>query len=478
MGIKEKISRASELYKQREFDLLSVLLEQILKKNSNLFDALHLKALMQHQLGELDESINIFNRLIKKTPYRASLFNNLGNVFVDKKEFKSAENSYHKALQIKKNYCEALINLANTQKRLSKHIDAEKNFQKAIQSNPIEAKYLLDFSIFLTEQGRFHDALNLQLKILEIDSKQSEVYFQIFSNFMFLHQYEDALEFADIGLMSHRLDDFQLCELLIGKAILFWLFDNDIEGMQAILLSEKIHTIESKNLNLKNHRIFHHYLKQLFIYRQSNQFSYTAEIQPSIYFISESNGFAPNGMTVKYQNKKNTVKSLFITGTKIFHLIGDYNQYKSSLKVVFSGLPKSSTIILGFGEIDCRVNEGIFNYSLKHGKDPLLVVDFMLEKYFNMLKKENKNRHTFIIYGVPSPHPQAILSLDVNKKNEFKLLIAYFNSKLKKLCKTNSMPFLDVYKLTDDNGVSNLKYHIDVHHVKPNTVSELFELQK
>ena len=119
MGIKEKISRASELYKQREFDLLSVLLEQILKKNSNLFDALHLKALMQHQLGELDESINIFNRLIKKTPYRASLFNNLGNVFVDKKEFKSAENSYHKALQIKKNYCEALINLANTQKRLS-----------------------------------------------------------------------------------------------------------------------------------------------------------------------------------------------------------------------------------------------------------------------------------------------------------------------------------------------------------------------
>lgn len=477
MGIKEKITRAGELYRSGNLDSLSILLEQLLTKNPNLFGALHLKALMLHQLEDFDESIKIYNQLIRKNSSRVSLFNNLGNVFFDKNNFKSAENNYLRALQIEKNYGDALINLAITQKKLSNYVDAEKNFEKAVKSYPTEARYLLSFSVFLTEQGRFSESLDLQLRILEINNKYSEVYFQIFTNFMFLHQYENALEFADIGLNSLQLNDFQLCELLIGKAILFWLFDNDIEGEQAILLSEKIHTVKSENLNLKNHRVFHTFLKKLFVHRQKNRFNYDVSKHPYIYFISESHGFSPNGMMVKYQNIKHTVKSILITGAKIFHLTQSIHQCRSSLKILMSGLPKKSKIVLGFGEIDCRVNEGFYDYSSRYKKDAFVVIDSILEKYIEMLMVENKNEHTLIIYGVPSPTPKSIESLGGEQKRNFKSLVAYFNLKLGKLCKKQSILFLDVYKLTNDNGVSNLKYHMDNHHVKSSTLPELFALQ-
>ena len=474
MGSKEKLIRASELYRQREFDLLNILLEKLLTKNSNLFGALHLKALMLHQLEDFDESIKVYNQLIRKNPSRVSLYNNLGNVFLEKKDFQAAEHNYLRALKIETNYGDALINLAIAQKKLSKHVDAEINFKKAVKSHPAEVKYFLNFSVFLTEQGRFSESLDLQLKVLEINNKQSEVYFQIFTNFMFLHQYENALEIADIGLNSFQLNDFQLCELLIGKAILFWLFDNDREGEQAIALSEKIHTIKSKNLNLKNHRVFHAFLKQLFIHRKKNRFDYDVSNNPYIYFISESHGFTPNGMTVKYQNIKHTVKSILITGTKILHLTQEPHQCRSSLKILLNGLPKVSKVVLGFGEIDCRVSEGIYNYCLKYKKDFITIIDSMLEKYIDMLIAENKYAHTFIIYGVPSPHPKAIEKLEEEQKRNFKSLVAYFNLKLEKLCKEQSILFLDVYKLTNDSGVSNLKYHFDNHHVSPRTLPELF----
>lgn len=478
MGIKEKLNKASVLYKQKKFDSANEILKKLLKKNPKLFDALQLMALTLHGMKRFDEAIELFNKVITKNPQHVESVNNLANVYSDMGQLKLAESTYLKAININNAYGDALNNLANVQRKLGDYISAEKNYNKAVLCEPSKAEYYLNLGVLFSERGLFELALNVQLKVLELDPSQSIVYFHIFNNFMFLHRYQDALEFADLGLINHQLNDFQLCELLIGKAILFWLSGNDDEGLEALALSEMIHRINSENINLKNHRVFHNLLKYLYRYRQTNRQVYEANELPTIYFISESHGFSANGITVEHENEKHKIKSLFITGAKIFHFTkNDEHKCKASLNVLLSNLPKGSTLALGFGEIDCRINEGVLKYSVKYNKNPLSIIDDMLEKYIAILNNAASLReYSLIIYGVPSPHPLVVEGLTKEQAEEFKNLVFHFNHQLYLQCKKSEIPFLDVYKLTNNNGVSNLKYHNDYVHVKPETLPKLFEL--
>ena len=477
MGIKEKINRASTLYEQQEFEPAVAILEPIVKKKPKLFDASQLLALVLHKMGKYDEALALLLNVTTRYPRNAESLNHLASLYKDMGQLERAELTFLKALKINNHYSDALNNLANVQRTLGKKIEAEKNYRKAISSDNTQVKYHLNLGLLLGELGQFEQAINSLLKVLELDSSQSTAYFHIFNNFMFMHRYQDALEFADIGLLSNQLNDFQLCELLIGKAILFWLFDNDEEGQRAIALSESINSVKIKHPSLTNHKVFHSFVKDLLQYRQNNRSTYQTSERPLIYFISESHGFAPNGMSVEYQDNEHVIKSLFITGAKLVHFTKELDhRCKASLNILLNGLPEGSSVVLGFGEIDCRVNEGIFKYCSKYVKNYRDVIDGMVEKYISMIKASAAS-HNFdiIVYGVPAPHPLVLGELNDESKEEFKLLIAYLNKQLAKYCSSNDLSFLDVYQLTNLNGVSNLKYHTDVFHVKPSTVPELFE---
>lgn len=181
-------------------------------------------------------------------------------------------------------------------------------------------------------------------------------------------------------------------------------------------------------------------------------------------------------MTVEYQNKKQLIKSLFITGAKVHHFTQDAkHKCKASLNILLNGLPKGSCVVVGFGEIDCRINEGIFHYCTKYNRDYQQIIDVMVEKYINLLQVAAKeNDLDIIVYGVPAPHPLVLNGVIEEQQEKFKRLIAYFNQQLKDGCRKSNMPFLDVYGLTNKEGMSNLKYHCDAFHVEPNTVPTLF----
>lgn len=481
MKFEDKINLAASLYKHGKIDSAYSILKKSLKQQPNSFNGCHLMALVLHRMGMLKESIELYNKIIIRNPDNAEVLNNLANVYGDVGEFELAKHYYSKAVVLDKGFGDAFKNLANIQRINGNYLDAEKNFHKAISCDPNKAEYFFSLGILLSETGRFDQALIYKEKVIQLDPSKSDVYFQIFNNFMYMHKYQDALEFADLGLISHKLDDLQLCELLIGKAILFWLFDNDVEGLLALTLSETIHNIpaeESYNSsNLKNHQVFHHFLKKLFKYRQSNRYMYRRNTSSIIYFISESHGFSANGLTVEYQNSIHTLKSLFIAGAKVFHLLqDDGHKCKASLDILLRGLPRKSTVVVGFGEIDCRVNEGIFNFSVKYNKDISIVINEMIEKYIKiLLEAANFNEYTIILYGVPAPHPSVLRGLEEKGVKDFTFLVYYFNKQLSKQCKDNHISFLDIYKLTNANGESNLKYHIDTNHVSPKAITECFK---
>lgn len=484
MSIKNNLAKAEATYRKGEFEQAISICQKVLEKKPNLFNAMQLIAASYQGLGELELALSVFNKLIVINDKHATSFNNIGNIYLAQKNYSEASKFYFKAQNIDPQMAQASNNLAICQQKLGDFIKAEANYKKAIMLDGKVAEFHYNLGVLFSDLGYFEPAMKIFLKTLELDKNKSSVYWHVVKIFMYQHRYQDALEVVDMGLVSQTLSDKELCELLVGKAMLFWLFYNPEELEQTLQLSNSIYSYENDSANMNNMIIFHRYIKTLLKNRQESSCLYrqqalTEQEQVSIapmYFVSESHGFAPNDTLINYQGQDYPIRSLFILGAKLIHLVSDIdNRYKASFNTLISGLPAGSKLVMGFGEIDCRSTEGIFVHCADHQLDFHQVIDGMLQRYILMLEQQGKEYDVeFIVYGVPAPHPFQTQKLDKNQKTQFKQLIAYFNESLKNLCNQHNLTFLDVYQLTQQNYQSNLKYHIDDIHLKAETVSELF----
>lgn len=478
MSVKNILNKADAYLKQGEFEQAIFICQEILEKKPKLFDARQILALSYQSSGKIKLALEQFEKALLIKNKDAATFSNIGNIYLDIQQYADAEKYYNRALKHDPLQSQAWNNLATCQLRTGNKVDAEANFRKAIMYGGNVSVYHSNLAEMLIDQGSFDKALKILLTSLELDHHTSTVYRNVLSIFMYQQRYQDALEIADIGLLSENLSESELCELLVDKAILFWLFDNPEEASQAIQLSEGIYQYKNNSVKLGNLCVFHSYIKQLLTL---NKHQPTVESQDSpeanIYFISESHGFTPNNNIVEYKNKSYNIRSLFILGAKIFHLIAEQNnKHIQSLSLIFNGLPEGSKVVMAVGEIDCRRDEGIFVHCIKHELDYKDVINDMLIKYIDMLK-EQVAQHNFevILYGVPAPNKDQVNLLEVKQQETFKQLIKYFNQKLRTICQEGNITFLDTYLLTEENGVSNLQYHLDSFHLNFEAVPQLFK---
>lgn len=480
MSIRNNINQAEILYQSGDYQKSYDICQKILDKKPNLFDALQIQGLNCQARGDLKGALVLFDKAISVKPQHASTHNNMGNIYLALNDFVRASKCYSKALAIDALMAEALNNLATCQVKLSDIESAEVNYKKAILLDATKAEYQLNFGVLLTDKGEFNSAIEYLMRALELDQSKTSVYWHVFKIQMYLHRYQDAIDIATTGVLSQSLSEMELCELLIGRAMVLWLFYCFEEAEQAIALSENIYQFEDVSANMANMAIFHRYIKKLLSLRKGNQQLYLPKNEDAVkemYFVSESHGFAPNGTIVNYNDEEYQIRSLFVLGAKVFHLIAEQdNKYQVSLATLLEGLSPGSKVVIAFGEIDCRNNEGVFAYCQKSGANFQNVIDKMLNSYIKTLSSiAEAYQLEIILYGVPAPHPYHINNLAAAKQSQFKQVISYFNEKLVNECKKYNINVLDVYSLTSDNGQSNLKYHIDGIHLSPQTIPELFD---
>jgi Flp pilus assembly protein TadD len=489
MKIKSNIARAEALLLQEKYaESLSICIK-ILEKKPNLDEAIHLTAINYYALGQIEPAIDEFKKAITINNQNSSFHSNLGIAYLKQERFTEASKCFEKALVLEPLIPESNYNLSICLHNEGNYLLAVNYCKKAILLDTTNSDFHLHLGVIYYDQGQFNNAAESLVKALEGDNKQNkgrkylDAYWQLFSLYLIQHRYQDALEIADIGIQSQQLSDQQLCTLLIGKAMIYFLFSHLDEAKQALQLSEMVHQFPSPPKYLKSFGIFHLYIKNLIAlyengeYKDCYQLSHNAT---KMYFISESHGFSPNRTSVQYKNQNYQINSLFIIGAKVIHFITEEeNKYQVSLVSLLQDLVPGSKVVIAFGEIDCRPNEGIYTYSLKSKRDYKEIIDDMLSKYVNALKNiANSFEIEIILYGVPAPHPQSIEILPQSEQQRFKDIIAYYNLTLANTCKHLGMTLLEVYELTNKDGQSNLQYHIDNYHLLPNTVPTLFNLQR
>lgn len=130
-------------------------------------------------------------------------------------------------------------------------------------------------------------------------------------------------------------------------------------------------------------------------------------------------------------------------------------------------------MLVSFGEIDCRIDEGFLPAHRKQKGELSVMVSETVTGYLEFLTQANAEcHHRLIPFTVPAPVYMEKFTEEENKARAD--LIKIFNNELLKQCKDHAMQTVDVYSASvADNCFANGNYHIDAIHLGPAILSEI-----
>ena len=204
------LSLILNLFQNGEYEKVEKHAINFLKTSPQNINYLKILAQTYHNTNQLDSALLVYKNLINLDPNNVDVYNNLGLILSENKDYIEAEKIYRKAYEInpknKKSYlnflsmllelnkieemiieCKKLIqlnpkdadllnNLGNAFQKLSKFEEAETAYLKGIDINPSSSKIYLNYGNLLEKLNRDDVALKMYNKSIEFDPLQVEAH--------------------------------------------------------------------------------------------------------------------------------------------------------------------------------------------------------------------------------------------------------------------------------------------------------------
>jgi tetratricopeptide (TPR) repeat protein len=158
-SLPEILQKARGAYDSGHFSEAERRCTAVLALNGKSFEALHLLALTQAELGKHNAALDNYDRALAIRPNYADAHNNRANTLQRLGRFDEALESYRRALTIRPDYAEAFNNRGNALYCLNRFDEALESYQQALEIRPDYADTLNNRGILFQELGRFDEAL-------------------------------------------------------------------------------------------------------------------------------------------------------------------------------------------------------------------------------------------------------------------------------------------------------------------------------
>jgi len=127
------------------------------------------------KMGDVDRAADEFRSEMQSNPNSAEAANNLGVIYLLRHENDSARTYFRKAISLKPYYTEAAINLLRSAKGESRTgvLDSIEAIRQEIRSaNQNQPSYIFEEALYFTERGRYSEAIDNHLRILDLLSNR------------------------------------------------------------------------------------------------------------------------------------------------------------------------------------------------------------------------------------------------------------------------------------------------------------------
>jgi len=155
----EPIAFALECHQKGQLDEAERMYGELLARNPEDADALHLLGMLLHDTGRFESALGCIARAIELRPDTPYYHSNLGNVLQRLQRFGDAELCYRQALRLDPRLAEASNNLGNALAALDRMPEAIQSFLDAIQRRPEYHEAYANLGHLLLERGMCVEAL-------------------------------------------------------------------------------------------------------------------------------------------------------------------------------------------------------------------------------------------------------------------------------------------------------------------------------
>jgi tetratricopeptide (TPR) repeat protein len=198
--IAQELRRAISAYKARQLIEAEQLCQHLIRANPDLFDALHLLAVVQSSLGKKDMALASYDRALRVQPDSVEALNNRGVTLQKLKRSDEALASYDRALAVSSNDADALYNRGNALKELKRFEEAVATYDRALAVRPRFVEALSNRGNALNELNRFDKALVSFESALALQPQNAEILYNRGNSLQKLMRFDEALASYDRAL--------------------------------------------------------------------------------------------------------------------------------------------------------------------------------------------------------------------------------------------------------------------------------------
>ncbi|MEN8134132.1 MAG: tetratricopeptide repeat protein [Thermodesulfobacteriota bacterium] len=461
--------------------------------------------------GMVDESIETLCKLVKAAPDSAESYYNLGGALMCLGDMEEAAEQFRKALQLRPGFVNAYYNLEKTRETILEQSQPlpEKigYYKKALSLEPNHPIALAGLGAALLAAGLLDESISTLRKLVKTAPDSAESYNHLGDALMqsgdieeAAASYEQALAikpknpetYLDLGLTLYaqgRDTDAVACykKSLTYKpddpttqtylAIIAWINgDWKTCGNYLNLIANTTQRLTKKNNNFVTPYL--NFLDKLLKYRETNATLYVKDNNlPTIYIVGDSHCLSAANTMMHFNGVDYLAKAKIIIGCKAWHLGNkDKNRFKYEFGKNIESIPPGATAIFMFGEIDCRIDEGIIKHYKKNNVNLTESIITLVDNYLNYVLRIVNSREIFpIICNTPARLLCKDSASDSDKKLQ-KNVLAKFNQALTDNVTKKHIPILDVYTSSNaQEGRPGSGCHIDGNHLWPSVFTHLIK---
>ena len=172
----DQLQSLINLYSQGQLQQALQQAETLVQQYPNSSVLLNIQGAVLKGLGQLDLSVDAFNKALAIKPDYADAHYNMGLVLQEQGKLEEAIEAYNKALAIKPDYAELYNNMGNALKEQGKLEEAIEAFNKALAIKPDHAFAYSNMGIALQEQGKLEEAIESYNKAIAIKPDYADSY--------------------------------------------------------------------------------------------------------------------------------------------------------------------------------------------------------------------------------------------------------------------------------------------------------------
>ena len=196
-ALQAKLNQGMALHRQGKLADAERCYGEVLQRQANHFDALHLLGVIARQTRRTERGVELIKRAIGLNPKVAEAHSNLGNAFRDLKRPAEALASYDKAIALKPDYAVAHSNRGNALRDLKRPAEALASYDKAIALKPDVAVAHYNRGNALMDLKQPAEALASYDRAIALKPDDAETHYNRGNALMDLKRPEEALASYD-----------------------------------------------------------------------------------------------------------------------------------------------------------------------------------------------------------------------------------------------------------------------------------------